>query len=108
MTKPSAPTKAELHEMLAEAVRNTQPQPVRNEQPAPKEAHTDRRARKRPQRTRTEAHGQNEKRSGIWSQQVAASIARGNPCERLLLTSPRKLRPNCRRWLGPKLLGEPK
>jgi hypothetical protein len=35
MTKPSAPTKAELHEMLAEAVRNTQPQPVRNEQPAP-------------------------------------------------------------------------
>jgi len=36
MTKPSAPTKAELHEMLAEAVRNTQPQPVRNEQPAPK------------------------------------------------------------------------
>jgi hypothetical protein len=28
MTKPSAPTKAELHEMLAEAVRNTQPQPV--------------------------------------------------------------------------------
>jgi hypothetical protein len=43
MTKPSAPTKAELHEMLAEAVRNTQPQPVntqpepvRNTQPAPK------------------------------------------------------------------------
>jgi hypothetical protein len=28
MTKPSTPTKAELHEMLAEAVRNTQPQPV--------------------------------------------------------------------------------
>ena len=35
MTKPSAPNKAELHEMLAEAVRNTQPPPVRNEQPAP-------------------------------------------------------------------------
>lgn len=29
-------TKAELHEMLAEAVRNTQPQPVHNTQPAPK------------------------------------------------------------------------
>jgi hypothetical protein len=32
---PSTPTKAELHAMLAEAVRNTQPQPVRNEQPEP-------------------------------------------------------------------------
>jgi hypothetical protein len=28
-------TKAELLEMLAEAVRNTQPQPVRNGQPEP-------------------------------------------------------------------------
>ena len=28
-------TKAELLEMLAEAVRNTQPQPVRNTQPEP-------------------------------------------------------------------------
>jgi hypothetical protein len=27
MTKPSSPTKADLHRMLAEAVRNTQPQP---------------------------------------------------------------------------------
>jgi hypothetical protein len=35
MTKPSTPTKAELHEMLAEAVRNTQPLPVRNIQPEP-------------------------------------------------------------------------
>jgi len=34
MTKPSTPTKAELREMLAEAVRNTQPQPV-NPQPEP-------------------------------------------------------------------------
>jgi hypothetical protein len=34
MTKPSAPTKADLHKMLAEAVRNTQPQPV-NPQPEP-------------------------------------------------------------------------
>jgi hypothetical protein len=43
MTKPSTPTKAQLHEMLAEAVRNTQPQPVntqtepvRDVQPNPK------------------------------------------------------------------------
>ena len=43
MTGPSTPTKAELHEMLAEAVRNTQPQsvntqpkPVRDVQPDPK------------------------------------------------------------------------
>ena len=35
MTKPPKPTKAELHEMLAEAVRNTQPPPVRNTQPEP-------------------------------------------------------------------------
>ena len=34
MTKPSTPTRAELREMLAEAVRNTQPQPV-NTQPEP-------------------------------------------------------------------------
>ena len=38
-------TKAELLEMLAEAVRNTQPQPVRNEQPEP--VRTTRRAPKR-------------------------------------------------------------
>jgi hypothetical protein len=31
MTKPSAPTKADLHKMLAEAVRNTQPQPVNSQ-----------------------------------------------------------------------------
>ncbi len=43
MTKPSAPTKADLLEMLAAAVRNTQPQsvntqsePVRDAQPEPK------------------------------------------------------------------------
>ena len=41
MTKPSATTKTELYAMLAEAVRNTQPQPVQPEparetQPAPK------------------------------------------------------------------------
>jgi hypothetical protein len=35
MAKPSTPTKAELHEMLAEAVRNTQPQPQPQPQPEP-------------------------------------------------------------------------
>jgi hypothetical protein len=33
--KTKTKTKAELLEMLAEAVRNTQPQPVRNTQPEP-------------------------------------------------------------------------
>jgi hypothetical protein len=33
--KTNTKTKAELHAMLAEAVRNTQPQPVRNTQPDP-------------------------------------------------------------------------
>jgi hypothetical protein len=33
---PKTPTKAELLEMLAEAVRNTQPQQVPKEQPEPK------------------------------------------------------------------------
>jgi hypothetical protein len=41
-------SKAELHEMLAEAVRNTQPQPVHNEQPAPKPK---RKAQPAPKRT---------------------------------------------------------
>jgi len=41
-------TKAELHAMLAEAVRNTQPQPVPDEQPAPKRK---RRTRPAPKRT---------------------------------------------------------
>jgi len=52
MTQPS-PTKAELHEILAEAVRNTQPQPpkaqsepVRDVQPDPK------RKKGRPRNTR--------------------------------------------------------
>jgi hypothetical protein len=35
MAKASTPTKAELLEMLAEAVRNTQSEPVRSEEPAP-------------------------------------------------------------------------
>jgi hypothetical protein len=55
MTKSSAPTKAELHEMLAEAVRNTQPQPVntqaepvRDVQPNPK--HRPRNTRPAPKR----------------------------------------------------------
>ena len=45
-------TKAELHAMLAEAVRNTQPQPqpepVRDPQPAPKHHTRTRPAPKRP------------------------------------------------------------
>jgi hypothetical protein len=57
MTKPSTPTKAELHEMLAEAVRNTQPQPVntqsepvRDLQPDPKKGRP-RNTRPSPKRT---------------------------------------------------------
>ena len=54
--KANPKTKAELHAMLAEAVRNTQPQPprnmqpepVRNTQPAPKR---NRRTRHAPKRT---------------------------------------------------------
>jgi hypothetical protein len=58
MTKPSTPNKAELREMLAEAVRNTQPQPVRNEQPEPvpdtqPEPKRNPRPRKRPAPKRT-------------------------------------------------------
>ena len=58
MTKPSTPTKAELHQMLAEAVRNTQPQavntqpePVRDVQPGPKRKGRPRNARPAPKRT---------------------------------------------------------
>jgi hypothetical protein len=51
MTKPSAPTKAELHEMLAEAVRNTQPQPVRDAQPEPRRKTQPRNTRPAPKRT---------------------------------------------------------
>jgi hypothetical protein len=51
MTKPSTSTKAELHEMLAQAVRNTQPQPVRNEQPEPKRNALPRKTRPAAKRT---------------------------------------------------------
>jgi hypothetical protein len=47
MTKPSTPTKAQLHEMLAEAVRNTQPQP----QPEPVNNTQPRKTRSAPKRT---------------------------------------------------------
>jgi hypothetical protein len=40
-------TKAELHAMLAEAVRNTQPAPVRDPQPTPKRNTRTRRSPKR-------------------------------------------------------------
>jgi hypothetical protein len=43
-------TKAQLHEMLAEAVRNTQPQPV-NAQPEPKRKAQPRNTRSAPKRT---------------------------------------------------------
>jgi hypothetical protein len=58
MTRPSTPTKAELHEILAEAVRNTQPQsvntqsePVRDVQPDPKRKSQPRGTRLAPKRT---------------------------------------------------------
>ena len=58
MTKPSTPTKADLHRMLAEAVRNTQPQPAnplpqpaRNDQPTPKRASPPRNTRSTKKRT---------------------------------------------------------
>jgi hypothetical protein len=44
-------TRAELHEMLAEAVRNTQPQPVRNMQPEPVNNTQPRDRRPAPKRT---------------------------------------------------------
>jgi hypothetical protein len=49
---PSTPTKAELHEMLAEAVRNTQPQPV-DTQPEPvRDVQSDSKRKRRPRNTR--------------------------------------------------------
>jgi len=57
MTKPPTPTKAELHEMLAEAVRNTQPQQVKAQpepvdvQPDPKRKRRRRSTRSAPKRT---------------------------------------------------------
>jgi hypothetical protein len=44
-TRPQKSTKAELHAMLAEAVRNTQPQPVREARPAPKRTSKNKRVR---------------------------------------------------------------
>jgi hypothetical protein len=58
MTKPSTPTKADLYQMLAEAVRNTQPQPVIAQPepavdvtPAPKRKSQPRTTRPAPKRT---------------------------------------------------------
>jgi hypothetical protein len=46
-------TKAELLEMLAEAVRNTQPQPVRNTQPEPvRDAQPEPKRKTQPRKTR--------------------------------------------------------
>ena len=44
-------TKAELHEMLAEAVRNTQPQPVRDVQPEPERKTQPHKTRSAPKHT---------------------------------------------------------
>jgi hypothetical protein len=49
--KTKTKTKAELLEMLAEAVRNTQPQPVRNTQPEPKGKTRPHKTRPAPKRT---------------------------------------------------------
>ena len=51
--KPIKRSKAELHGMLAEAVRNTQPQPVPNAQPDPvRNAHPAPERETRPRKTR--------------------------------------------------------
>jgi hypothetical protein len=53
MANPSRPTKAELHQMLAEAVRNTQPQPV-NTQPEPvRDVQPDSKRKRQPRATRS-------------------------------------------------------
>jgi len=55
VTKLSTPTKAELYAMLAEAIRNTQSQPVCDPQPEPKRetrSHKTRPAQKRMAKTR--------------------------------------------------------
>jgi hypothetical protein len=65
MTKPSTPTKADLYQMLAEAVRNTQPQPVSSQpepvvdvRPAPKRKGRPRNTRPAPKRTaKTKSNG---------------------------------------------------
>jgi hypothetical protein len=44
-------TRAEMYEMLAEAVRNTQPQPVHKPQPEPKRKTQPRKTRPAPKRT---------------------------------------------------------
>jgi hypothetical protein len=52
MTKSSIATKAELYEMLAQAVRNTQPQPV-NAQPEPvRDVQPDPKRKRRPRNRR--------------------------------------------------------
>jgi hypothetical protein len=52
MTKPSTPTKAELHEMLAEAVRNTQPQSVNTQPELVRDVRPDPKRKSRPRNTR--------------------------------------------------------
>jgi hypothetical protein len=52
MTKPSTPTKAELHKMLAEAVRNTQPQPLNTQAEPVRDVQPDPKRKGRPRNTR--------------------------------------------------------
>jgi hypothetical protein len=52
MTRPSAPTKADLLEMLAEAVRNTQPQPVNTQSEPVRDAQPEPKRKTRPRNTR--------------------------------------------------------
>ena len=64
--KTAKKTKAELHEMLAEAVRNTQPQPVRIAQPGQvSDAQPEPKRKTRPPQnvTRAEAHTAKIKKS---------------------------------------------
>jgi hypothetical protein len=53
MTKPSAPTKADLYQMLAEAVRNTQPQPINSPPEPPLEVSRGPKPVSRPRNTQT-------------------------------------------------------
>jgi hypothetical protein len=52
MTKPTTPTKADLYQMLAEAVRNTQPQPVDAQAEPPLDIRPDPKRKSRPRTTR--------------------------------------------------------
>ena len=60
-------TKAELLEMLAEAVRNTQPQPVGNRQPEPVHDPQPERKRKSQSRKTQPASQHTAKNKNVWA-----------------------------------------